>query len=283
MAILFLHIPKAAGTYVDSCVKQAKINSAHGVSSTDDLTKAIEGNKTYIAGHFTYNILASVPVSCHAYKLVTVIRNPIDRFISDVNYHIEILKRGRSFLEKHTAKWQHLILRTYSSVQEVQLGKPGDFSHLSQIMLTEYLASRLLSNNEIMAIRSKEVEHAADEMRTLLTRYSFIGHVERGGADLLLNYICTDLSIDTSKFMPNPNASQNYIAYADISPSVLAGLADSPVSNLAYLILTDQLPDSLPTQDWDSINKAALLAYQRESSYKMKESNQLPVLEWQLA
>jgi len=276
MSILFLHIPKAAGTYVDSCVKQSKINSVHAVSSTEALKKALGAKKDYIAGHFTFHNLQAAQTPYDEYKLVTVIRNPIDRFISDVNYHVEIIKRGEKFLQNHSTGWQGLIKNTYESLAEAQESGIADFSHLSKVMLREYLASRLLTNQEHRHLRTVSVKEAAEVLERAISRFSFFGIVENGGADSLLNYVSSDLNLDISACKPNANASTNYVPYDAILPTLTAAFEKSEVSNMLHLMLTQELPTDTNSMDWQDVNQMAIKSYISGSRYRKKEICTLP-------
>lgn len=278
MPILFLHIPKAAGTYVDSCVRQAKIKSAHAVSTEEELTNAFLGKRQYIAGHFTIDTLSLVKASYSDYKLVTVVRNPIDRFISDINYHIEILKRGKRFLEKHSDDWQRLISSTYRSLQNIQAGEEADFTHLYKIMLNEYLASRLLSKEDYSEVKKNDVNTAVRLLSKMLSCFSYIGIVERGGADSLMQFVSSELSVDFTLYKPNPNSSINYVSFPLVSPEIQKHLQRSNVSNLIYLMLTDRLPSDLENASWEHINDIASELYISDSLYKTKAELQLPCI-----
>ena len=277
MAILFLHIPKAAGTYVDSCVRQANIRSAHAVSNVNALSAAINAKSSYIAGHFVFEHLTKVAESWSDYKLVTLIRNPIDRFLSDANYHVEILKRGGDFLRKHSDYWQKMICMTHAAIRQSQPDGLVELDHLHDIMLNEYLAMRMLPQSTLESVRSSSVSEASMLIDETLKSYKFVGVIEKGGAGQLLDIVSMELGIDFADSRPNRNASANYISWESIDAKTASTLRSSRVSNLLYLkILGEPIDGDHAEPSWDHVNRRAMDVYMQTSAYMNKPVEKLP-------
>jgi len=86
--ILFLHIPKAAGTTLAGIAerhyparKQYRLgeNAQAAIERFNQLPEAERGRYRYIAGHFPYGVHEQVP---GPYAYMTMLREPIDRVIS---------------------------------------------------------------------------------------------------------------------------------------------------------------------------------------------------------
>jgi hypothetical protein len=248
-------------------VNQLSKNSAHSVQSSESIMLSIHENKDYIGGHLKFADLALLGPMVSAYKIVTIVRNPIDRFISEVNYHIKIIESGNELLAAHTPDWQELIIASYQKVLSIQKGRICEMDHLYDLMLSEYIANFLLFSSEIDEIKKLSIADAMQTVGKLLGRYAFIDSVETGGVESLLNFVCQDLSLDPALATPFRNESVAYAGINILSHKAINILKSSGVSNLLYLCIRGIDFNFHQINSWESMNDFAFNLYLSESKY----------------
>ena len=285
MTILFLHIPKTAGSFLDSQVKESKCSSKHAISSEQAIDAIIHEKLDYIAGHFVYDNIEKY-LNTQKYKLISLVRNPIDRFFSEANYHIEILARGEEFFRKHGGGAQKLILKTYNCIDHERSKKErANLEHLYNFSLIDYLAKRILSSSLQDELRLKTPYHCSNKIRLILKQYSFIDTVENNGVDKLVEFISTNSPINldaASKAIAFKNTSMNYIDPSYHLTTIASILrSNCSVSNLLYLIISGIDSAFIKGKSWEFVNEYACAKFISESKYlKTVSFDALPQINW---
>lgn len=284
MGILFLHISKTGGTYVDSLVHQAGIHSLHQVEGSEPLAAAINSGALYISGHFTMNDLITANRDITPYKLVTNIRNPVDRFFSDINYHVEILNRGKEFYMLHHPYVRTLIARTYLALRDAQEGRASSMSHLFQGFLQDFYARKVLSQASIDALQDASVRDAIEILSIDLNSYYWIGRLEENGADQLLRITCEELLLNPFAVKLNRNESRSYANpqafLGEIKEFLSSG--NSHASNLLYLHVSGFASEAISEMSWSDLSTFATKHYFLTSRYHPASLQPLPEIRFEL-
>ena len=285
MTILFLHIPKTAGSFLDSQVKESTCNSKHAISSEQAIDAVINEQLDYIAGHFVYDNIEK-HLNTQNYRLVSLVRNPIDRFFSEANYHIEILARGEEFFRKHGGGAQKLILKTYNCIHHERSKKErANLEHLYNFSLIDYLAKRILSTSLQNALKLKTPNYCSNKIRLILKQYSFIDTMEDNGVDKLVDFISTNSPIKldaASKAIAFKNKSMNYIDPSFHLATIASILrSNCSVSNLLHLIISGIDSDFIKDKSWEFVNEYSCAKFISESKYlKTVSFDTLPRINW---
>lgn len=285
MTILFLHVPKTAGSFIDSQIQKSEYKSKHAISSKPAIEKVIHENLDYICGHFIYNDI-EIYLENQENKLVSLVRNPIDRLFSEANYHIEILSRGKDFFEKHGSAAQALIRKTYICIKnERDNSNSAEINHLYSFGLDNYLSKRILPSELQNQCKNETPHHCAKKIKALLNNYSFIQTVENNGVENLIDYISKNSGIkfsSSSKATAFRNKSNNYINPSLHLTTIAEKLRkDCDLSNLLYLIIFGISINFFKDKTWGYINEYASAKFISESNYlKITSCDKLPNIDF---
>jgi hypothetical protein len=111
--VIFLHIPKAAGTTLRNILQrqylEEEILNLHGVSSLEKLEKLSDGEKRQlklIQGHFPFGVHEMLPQPS---TYITMLRNPVKRVISTYFY----AKRTPFHRDYETINQERMSLKDY--------------------------------------------------------------------------------------------------------------------------------------------------------------------------
>jgi|GEM_PF-6928585 len=282
MAFIFLHIPKTGGTFVDSIVSASSVKSLHAVGTNKEKislinSKNFDDQPEYIAGHMTMNILAECVDDLDSHIVVSLVRHPFDRFISGVNYLIEILGRGLEFYQQHALGAKMRILKTYFALQSEYC---QDLTHLLDFESKNYIAKFLIQNNDLKKIEQADVSECVETLKQCISRYKFLMSLENDGGQKLLDYTCEKLKIDQS-LLPSPkrNASQNYVNLYSLIKSgfIEYNRQNSRIDSLLYLMVHQGLSgDDLRSMTWEDISLKCEELFFRNSSYISKPCSKIP-------
>jgi len=278
MAFIFLHIPKTAGTFVDSVVSSSTVKSFHNVGTRKDQISNLnsERGSMYIGGHMNINILLECVDNLSSHTLVSLVRHPFDRFISAVNYLIEILDRGIDFYQVHPLGARMKILRTYFSIES---GSCQNLTHLFNHESSDYMSKFLIPRERLNQMQKSDVSESISILSECLSRYNFLMSVENGGAEYLLDYTCKHFEINQSVLpKPNRNSSKNYV---DLNHLIQSGFIEynrqhSRIDSLLYLMVHDPASvDTLSLLTWYEISLKTEELFFRNSSYISKLCSKL--------
>jgi hypothetical protein len=260
------------------------VRSMHGVEGSESLAAAIDSGAIYVSGHFTMDQLLEANRDLTPYKLVTNIRNPVDRFFSDVNYHVEILSRGNDFYMFHSPPIRVLIAQTYLALRDAQQGKASSLSHLFDVFLRDFYARRVLSKASIDALLSTDVEDAMRALKGHLTPYYWIGNLEKNGADQLLRITCEELGLNPAAGKSNHNKSRNFanpeVFRNEIQDYLMSG--NSHATNLLYLNLSGASPERISGMSWADLSTYAIRYCIENSTYQPASFHPLPEIDFEL-
>ena len=286
MTIVFLHIPKTAGSFVDSQVRKSSAKSFHEIQSREALLEKLPENPEYLAGHFTFEHINGL-LDPDRHHLSTLVRNPVDRFFSDANYHIEILRRGKDFFYRHGPGVRNLILKTYSAAfsGENDQVSVSSLDHLYGFGFEEYLASRMLSTSVCKNLVGIDPLGCFLEIKKTLDRYSFLEFVENGGVEKFLDYIVSnsEISFDSnSREEAFCNKSCNWInPCLRIEPLAELIRGKCNLSNMIFLIMDGKQADFFEGKTWAMVNEIAAERIISSSKY-LRETcyHKPPAISW---
>lgn len=273
MTFIFLHIPKTAGTFVDSVVRASSVTSLHNVGTLIEKIAKVNSKNcpAYIGGHMNINILSEYVEDLKSHNLVSLVRHPFDRFISAVNYLVEILSRGIDFYMSHPLGARMKILRTYFLLES---GACQDLTHLFEQESTNYMARFLIPDKHLSQMKNMEVSECISILSKCISQYDFLMSVENGGAQSLLEYTCQQLKIDPSALpSPNRNSSDNYV---DLQNLIKSGFIDynrqnSRIDFLLYLMIHENPSENiLRSMTWEDISLKSEELFFRNSNYISK-------------
>lgn len=110
MRVIFLHIPKTAGSTVSSLLHRKDVRGRWLLERDlwDEDPEQLWANDI-LAGHFTRNHIRRYTtqhgLSLDGVRFVSVIRNPIDQVFSNLNYPFELVRRGDALDD-----WMHDVV-----------------------------------------------------------------------------------------------------------------------------------------------------------------------------
>ena len=117
--ILFIHIPKTSGTSIEHFFfkSDGEFNLTNLFSSTNFVYNEKKFNST--GQHLKYNEIRTI-INVDEYEIFTVVRNPYDRFISEMEYHIQ---KTRAYIEKNPNKKELLkeFIKWYFGVENFEI------------------------------------------------------------------------------------------------------------------------------------------------------------------
>jgi hypothetical protein len=140
--LLFVHIPKCAGSDLVLLLAEKYFSLSRYLAfpewtSKDALFAHLrrftrerheEDFKFFVSGHFRLQDYLDLIRPCD--ELCTVLRNPVDRVISNINYILTCLERDPELQEPHTRGWASAM----------------GLSSLTGVVFDEHLASSILDN-----------------------------------------------------------------------------------------------------------------------------------------
>lgn len=275
LKLLFLHVPKAAGTSLDSVISQSSVRSVHHVETVEAIENALANNYQYIGGHFTVDMLEGFVLPKGA-NLVTLLRNPLDRYISDLNYHIEILRRGGEFYGSHGPKARKVIRATFDylvdsssdfAIQGVAryFGEFFDgyyFRRLIPAYARRYLASDVVGPRDAVKIVKD----------CLCRRFAYLGVLEVHGVEPLARFSFESLSLaskELSGLASFRNASRNFLDPSLLVDHLVPRLSsrENILSGLVYQVAAGELDDMSLLVDWDAAADYVSSCISKSSAY----------------
>lgn len=167
--LAFVHVPKTGGTFLHELLAE-HFSPAHTVVARNNLAdiSSMLHHFDLISGHYRLTEIASV---ADDYDLVTILRNPIDRFNSTIGHYKNISEATES-LESWTAEQR----RTYEVAVD---GSPEEFIDLMGETPAGF-------NHAVMMLSSLPAEsdmsaHAESAKENLMKRFLFatLANIER--------------------------------------------------------------------------------------------------------
>ncbi|WP_454268228.1 sulfotransferase [Roseovarius sp. MBR-51] len=181
--IVFIHIPKTAGSMVNHHLTTAGLKGQDHVESCidhpDDLS-LMANSLDWVSGHVSKPAmhLALERVTQRPKRYFSAVREPIRQIASHYNWLIEIQHRGEVFFENHPEHIKaisHAINRTQNSDPKAVIKRLQEFSGL---FLNQQ--SKILARADVWLDEKDGLDQALDE-------YEFIAH--EGNLDKLLMYM----------------------------------------------------------------------------------------------
>ena len=272
MPILFLHVPKTAGSFIDSQMKNSVLETRHAASNETSLKEGLDSNAEYIGGHFLMD--HAVKYLNPKNKLVSLVRNPVDRLFSEANYHIEILLRGKDFFNKHNPAAKKIILKTLNAVESRTSGNvdASSISHLYDFGLDEYIAKRIITKNDFAALSGLTPLDCYTRSVSMIKRFSLIEAVENNGVKKMIDFISQNSEATVSNHADSGfnNNSNDWLAPFNYISQISQRLrSHCSISNLLHLSILGYEHSFFKGKCWSAVNEIACAKFIHESKYIM--------------
>ena len=213
MTVLFLHIPKAAGTsYLNALAEalggRALVPDIPGEVTSEEFQQQVdpESLRQYalVAGHVDYGLCRRAPFL----RPVTVLRDPIDRIVSWYHYVLRSQDAG-------LAPWRHFIETRAMSIEDFLLHP--QLRWLQGQAQTLQIAGYLWSGEPF-----PPVDDIIGEAEANLAQFAHVGLYERLGDSLRLAR--AELGLAAVPALPDRNVSPP--RPAELDPEVRAAVAE---------------------------------------------------------
>ena len=142
--LVFVHIERAAGTTMEHILRRNFFmrhievrplsSTSNGVFSASDLKKTLRFNPLLlsISGHAIYPCLSSLESETNNVKYITLLRDPIQRYISHYQFLVERMQKKISFKD-------FLANEAYTNLQTKKIAGAPDIEKASEILRERFL------------------------------------------------------------------------------------------------------------------------------------------------
>jgi hypothetical protein len=164
--IVFLHIPKTAGSSVNYYLNEM---SPFGAGHIEGNLNHDYGNLDWVSGHLTrVDMETSLSLTSRKIDWYAAMRDPISQLCSALNWQFIVLKKGSDFFSGHLEHQKQFILEV-SSI---------DFANENAILnlLIKHRHSLFGNQTTFLNHRSASKIVSKDEMEEIVGSYTFIAH-----------------------------------------------------------------------------------------------------------